>query len=183
MDNLNKLERLIIIDNDFVTINNKKYKIKKVNISASTSNVFITTDNKFVLKKISNTYTDFDIFKRELYLLYILNKYVDWVPKLISYDNKNNIILMKYCGEVLNNLNKPDNLKEQLNQIIYDLQKLNIQHNDIKFDQEILVHHDKIYICDWGWGSINNNHSCNINLWNGNKPYGIKNDNRILKLI
>ena len=29
MDNINKLERLIIIDNDFVTINNKKYKIKK----------------------------------------------------------------------------------------------------------------------------------------------------------
>ena len=53
---------------------------------------------------------------------------------------------------------------KQLNQIIYDLQKLNIQHNDIKLGQEILVHHDKIYICDWGWGSINNNHSCNINL-------------------
>ena len=102
----------------------------------------------------------------------ILNEKVDWVPKLICYDSKNKILMMPFCGEILNKNNKPKNMKDQIKSILNDLEKLNIQHNDIKCRQEILVLDNKVYICDWGWGSINNKHSCNINLWHGEKPRG-----------
>ena len=110
-----------------------------------------------------------------------MNEKVDWAPKLICYDSKNKILMSEFCGERLNKENKPKNLDEQIKSILNDLEKLNIQHNDIKYNEEILVLNNKVSICDWGWGSINNNHSCNINLWHGKKPYGIKKDKDILK--
>ncbi len=188
------MESIIEITDNIITVNKEKYNIIKTNFAAETSSIFITTDKKFIFKKVSNflhdkkknltiNLSDYNIFEREVHLLKILNEKVDWAPKLISYDSKNKILMSEFCGERLNKENKPKNLKDQLVSMLNDLEKLNIQHNDIKYNEEILVLNNKISICDWGWGSINNNHSCNINLWNGKKPYGITKDKDILKKI
>ena len=184
------MEKTISLRNNFIFVNNDKYEVIKHNLTGQSSNIYITKDKKYVFKKvfsvllndISTNLDDYNIFEREVYLLQLLNKNVLWVPKLISYDIKNKIIMTEYCGERLNRKNKPLNLKSQLLKIYNELNILNIQHNDIKVDQEILILNVEVSICDWGWGSINKNHSCNINLWNGNKPYGIIEDRNILKI-
>ena len=188
------METFIKISENIINVNNEKYEIQKTDFAAETSNIFITKDKKFIFKKVSDllydkkkkltiNLSDYNIFEREVYLLKILNEKVDWAPKLIYYDSKNKILMSEFSGERLNKENKPKNLKEQIKSILNDLENLNIQHNDIKYDEEILVLNNKVSICDWGWGSINNNHSCNINLWHGKKPYGITKDKDILKKI
>ena len=145
------------------------------------SKIYISEDKKYILKKII-LFLEYDTYKREVLLLKKLNKEVDWTPKIIYNEDKDNIIVSEYCGERINEYNKPNNYKEQINKIIFDLKRLNIQHNDLKIE-EILVKNNKIYICDFGWGSINNKHDCCANLWSGVKPFGYFREKDILNKL
>ena len=112
------------------------------------------------------------------FLPLLINYYHD-VPKviidLIDIDKDT----IKILQELVKTLNIPKNFKKQLTLILDDMKRLNIQHNDIKRD-EILINNGKVYLCDFGWGSINNNHSCNIDIWHGYKPYGYRIDDGTL---
>ena len=161
---------------------NKKYLYKKIN-GGGTSDIFLTNNKEYIFKK-NNNYLICDVFKREIFILNLLEKNsITWSPKLIHYDDNNKILMMTYCGQILTSLNKPDNYLAQFVKILKDMKKLNMQHNDIKKNNEVLVIGNKIYICDFGWASINNKLGCGIGLWDGEKPWGIIDDNLLLTKI
>jgi len=45
------------------------------------------------------------------------------------------------------------------------MESVNVQHNDIKLGELLIDENKKIYLCDFGWGSINKNMNCGIGLW------------------
>jgi tRNA A-37 threonylcarbamoyl transferase component Bud32 len=114
------------------------------------------------------------VFEREIFLLeYLKNNNCDFVPEVIKYDITNKIIMMSYCGSPLTKLT-PDILVQMKN-IESTLKIHNVKHNDIKIYSELLLLNDKLYLCDFGWGSIGTDHGCNKGLWSGKKPYGYVN--------
>ena len=170
----------IDLTNIHVKYENKNIKIRLLKKSA-TSNVYKDIDNTIVIKKIIN-YKDYHVFEREIHILKLLNKHQINVPELIFYDINNQIIIMSYCGEAISEkiFNSNNNYKKQLSNIIKEIKKLNIKHNDIKHNSEILLLNDSIYLCDFGWATINGNLDCNINLSNKYKPCGLINDDIFL---
>ena len=178
--NLINKEIKINLLHDIVKFNNTTTKIIKLNKSA-TSQVYKDINNTIVIKKIVK-YQDYNVFEREIHLLKLLNNKNINIPKLLYYDIKNQIIIMSYCGIPINKhvFESNNNYKKQLSNIIKELKKLNIKHNDIKHNSEILLLNNTIYLCDFGWGTINNNLHCNINLCNKAKPSGIINDDIFL---
>lgn len=156
-------------------INDEEIQFTQIPLSGATSNIYISLDKKYIIKQIIY-FKEYDVYKREKYILSLLNEhYFDWCPQLICSNDNNQLLVLNYCGELLSHINKPINLEEQYNNIINDLESVNIQHNDIK-NTELLIKDNKLFICDYGWASINNNHNCNIELWNGTKPCGYIND-------
>ena len=79
--------------------------------------------------------------------------------------------------------NKPDDLEKQFNKILEDIKSVNVQHNDIKLGEILMDENNKIYLCDFGWGSINNDFGCGIGLCNKYKPYGSHNDATTLERL
>jgi tRNA A-37 threonylcarbamoyl transferase component Bud32 len=124
-----------------------------------------------------------DVYEREKCMLQFLNTMKsDWCPILYHYDDTKSLLVMGYCGEVVNASTKPVDLRKQLENILRDLQCFNVQHNDIK-EGEILIQDNKVSICDYGWSSINLELGCNNNLWNGKKPCDIFKDNTLFKRL
>jgi len=117
---------------------------------------------------------DCDVYKREKYLASILKQF-DWFPTLLfSYDEKR-LLIYKKCGVRINKDNCPKDINSQLDKILKDLQSVNIQHNDIKREEILVDSNGKVYLCDFGWGSINNSLNCGIDIWGGSnkkKPGG-----------
>jgi len=166
---------IYIIDNKIHKFNLIPKSKKKIQ---STSEIYLSENNKYIMKKIV-AYHKYNVYKREVHIMSYLNEHVDWCPQIISTNDNEHIIIMEYCGKILSNSNIPKNFTKQLELILNDMKRLNIQHNDIKLD-EVLVKNGKIYLCDYGWGSINYKHSCHIGIWHGFKPYGYRNDEKIL---
>ena len=146
----------------------------------ATSNSY-TIDNKIFVKFVTS-WQENHVYEREKLFGTLLEKF-DWYPKLIFSDDSKKLLIFDYAGEPLTKENAPEDVLSQFNNIINDLEKLNIQNNDIK-EGELLVLNNKLYLCDFGWGTIGNELSCNINLWDYNsgigKPYGIKCDSTAL---
>ena len=97
---------------------------------------------KFLLNLILETTSRYE---REKFLGTLLNKF-DWYPKLLFSDDSKKLLIFNYAGEPLTKENAPKDVM-QFNNIISDLEKLNIQHNDIT-EGELLVLNDKLYLCD-----------------------------------
>jgi tRNA A-37 threonylcarbamoyl transferase component Bud32 len=139
---------------------------KKENSKSATSIVFISSDHKIIKKKITDIYKACDIYKREKYIYQILDKNkIDWCPKLLEYNDEEQFFLLSYCGERLTIDKYDSNIKKQFQIILKDLSKFDIQHNDIKLN-DLLILDDKLYLCDYGWATINNDLAVGINLWN-----------------
>lgn len=145
------------------------------------SQIFLSDDKNIIMKKILN-YLNYDVHKRELYILALLNRVVNWVPKLYSNDDKTGTVLMDFCGDLISNENMPIDFLEQISCILRDLKLLNIQHNDIKLS-EILIKNGKIFICDYGWASINNSLGCGQNLYNGPKIGDTYSDDKLIERL
>jgi tRNA A-37 threonylcarbamoyl transferase component Bud32 len=177
MDNKNGIIELL---HNVIKYDNKEFKIKLLKRSA-TSNVYKDINNNIVIKKIIK-YKDYHVFEREIHILKILKNYHINVPKLIFYDINNQIMIMSYCGETITEKAFNSNLfyKEQLSNIIKVMKKLNIKHNDIKHESEILLYNDSIYLCDFGWATINGKLDSGINLSNKEKPSGFIDDDIFL---
>jgi tRNA A-37 threonylcarbamoyl transferase component Bud32 len=162
-----------IVNEKEVSVNGTKYE---VNLYYSVhSNVYITTDKSYVFKHVT-AYLEYDVFEREVFLLeYLKKNNCDFVPELIKYDITNKIIMMSYCGSRLSE--KTPDILVQMKNIESTLKRHNVKHNDVKerANSELLILNEKLYLCDFGWGSIGTDHGCNIGLWSGQKPGGYVN--------
>ena len=140
--------------------------------SGETSSSFTAPD--IFVKYIIN-YNNYTVYKREKYLAGVLGKF-DWFPPLLYADDKKQYFIYKKVGVPVNKKNKPKNLKNQFDKIISDLQSVNVQHNDIKSGELLVNKIGKIFLCDFGWGSVNNDLGCGVkNIWSCNnkqKPGG-----------
>jgi hypothetical protein len=163
-----------IVNEKEVSVNDTKYVVNMVaHENIKFSNIYITTDKSYVFKHVTS-YLEYNVFEREIFLLeYLKNKNCDFVPEVIKYDITNKIIMMSYSGSPLTKLT-PDILVQMKN-IESTLRRHNVKHNDIKIYSELLLLNDKLYLCDFGWGSIGTDHGCNIGLWSGKKPNGYVN--------
>jgi len=170
-------------------ITTEKYGIfNKYDVKSLSSEIFINQEKNLILKKPTK-FLEYDILKREIYILELLNKLnLPWCPKLIFYNNE--YFITEYCGDQITSKNIPDDYLKQINQILLDLKNLNIQHNDIyKKNQygeencEILVKNEKLFLVDFGWCSINKKFNCLINLDNKKKPCGIFDDSKVINYL
>lgn len=123
-----------------------------------------------------------DVYKREKYLSTILEKF-DWYPRLLGFDDDNEILIYRYIGLPVTKENKPNDIKKQFDKILVDLNSVNIQHNDIKEGEIIMDEKGKIYLCDFGWGTVNKRLDCGINISNRTKPGGMRDDASTLKRL
>lgn len=110
-------------------------------------------------------YKEYNVYEREKHLESILNKF-DWYPELLYSDDTNQVFIFKNVGVPLTSQNKPDNFEEQINKILSDMESVNVQHNDIKLSELLIDEDNKIYLCDFGWASVNKEIGCGIGLWN-----------------
>lgn len=103
-----------------------------------------------IVEKIINYegYTD-ELFQREVYWLTKLQS-TGMVPTLLKYNFLTKTIVMEWCGEILCEDNKPDDVYEQLFNIHIMLLKNNCFYNDWKWGN-LLVKEGKITIIDFGW--------------------------------
>lgn len=152
--------------------------IKQGATSSSFSSPFLFI--KYVIK-----YKDYNVYEREKYIGSILKDF-DWYPTLLHYDDNNQFFVFRNVGVPVTMENKPDDLEKQFNKILEDMKSVNVQHNDIKIGELLLDENNKIYLCDFGWGSINNELDCGIGLWkcnNKKKPGGYFDDTNCLKRL
>ena len=104
-------------------------------------------------------YDECDVYEREKYIASILKRF-EWYPKLLYYDDNEKFLIFKRVGRPMNMKYAPGDLVEQFNQILDDMNSVNIQHNDIKPGELLVDNNNKIYLCDFGWASINNDLRC-----------------------
>lgn len=124
-----------------------------------------------------------ETFDREIYWLeYLNNKGYKWCPQIYNYDKQKFTIEMEYVGERINKSNAPKNWQEQLQSILDDLKKDNLQHNDIK-PAEVLINNGQLYLVDYGWMTINNDWSCGNKFPTKKKPSHIFFDHTAMKRI
>lgn len=126
-----------------------------------------------------------NVYEREKHMASLLSKF-DWYPPLLYSDDTNKILVFKNVGKVLNKYNKPSDLEDKFNKILKDMESVNVQHNDIKIGELLIDKDKKIYLCDFGWGSVNQNMNCGIGLWsckNTNKPGGYYRDSETLERL
>lgn len=135
---------------------------------------------KYIIK-----YQQYKVYEREKHLSKILQQF-SWYPKLLHFDDNNKFFIFEYVGVPVTKNNKPSDLEEQFNQILADMKSVNVQHNDIKIGEILINEKGKIYLCDFGWGSINNELGCGIGIWNCHnkkKPGGYHDDSDTLKRL
>lgn len=151
-------------------------------MKGSTSSSFISP---FLFVKYLTSYKEYNVYEREKYIGSILNKF-EWYPKLHYSDDINKFFVFSNVGVPVTIKNKPYDLEKQFNKILNDMKSVNVQHNDIKIGEILVDENNKIYLCDFGWGSINNQLGCGIGLWNCNnkkKPGGYHDDATTLKRL
>ena len=139
----------------------------------------------YIFVKYIVNFKEYDVYKREKYLASILKQF-DWFPTLFYCDDTNQYFIYENVGVPITKQNKPKDLEVQFNKILKDLKSVNIQHNDIKLAELLVDKKGKLYLCDFGWGSINNNIGCGINIWsshNTKKPGGYRDDASTLERL
>jgi len=162
----------------------KKIKNLKKNITfIKTGATSYSFCSPYLFIKYVINYEKFDVYKREKYMSTILKKF-DWYPTLLYCDDINHFFVFKNVGIPVTLKNKPDNLEKQFNQILADMNSVNVQHNDIKKGEILMDDNNKIYLCDFGWASVNNDLGCGIGIWSCNnkkKPGGWFDDSNTLE--
>ena len=118
-------------------------------------------------------------FEREVHCLNLLKDF-DWAPKLIVLNERT--IVMTNVGVPISNTNAPVDACEQMEKILSDLKSVGVKHNDIK-KKEILVKHDKIHLCDFGWSSLGDDFSFGKDTMSSKeKPHGIIDDRKAISI-
>lgn len=161
--------------------NEKMENITVINQGCTSS----TFSSPYFFYKYIIKYQEYNVYEREKYIGSILKKF-DWYPKLLHSDDTKQFFVYNNVGLPITKNNKPHDLEKQFNKILEDMKSVNVQHNDIKIGEILMDKNNKIYLCDFGWGSVNNELGCGIGLWNCNnkkKPGGYFEDINTLKRL
>ena len=142
----------------------------------------ISIKHGVVTKKVVN-FTQYDTFQREIYWFTHFNhRGYKWSPKLISVNPKQKILQTEFAGERIRRENAPINWENQLKEILGDLSKENIFHNDIK-SEDLLVKKGKLSLIDYGWMSIGKDWSCGGKFNGCEKPVNKYPDEKAVERI
>lgn len=144
--------------------------------------VYLDTNANVVVKKIIID-LGYGLYDREVFWLkYLNNKNFSWCPKFIDVDPQQKMIAMSYAGEPINRDNAPPDWETQLQEIINELHRHGIRHNDIK-NTEVMVLNGKIKIVDFAWCSFGWDWSCGRKFRNIKKPTSIfKDENAVARI-
>lgn len=104
-------------------------------------------DGKVIKKQTS--YKEYDLITNEARILEKCNS--QHFPTLYKHDAED--IKIEDCGDELTVDNLPVDWDVQLIEIMQDLKKYNIKHNDIKLDN-LMVKNNVIKLIDFGWSSL-----------------------------
>lgn len=148
-------------------------EIEKATQNNYTSTIRIDRSANIVEKIIDYGEYTSELFQREVYWLVKLAP-SGIVPKIKKHNILTYTIVMEWCGDILCEENKPDNVYEQLFNIHIILLKNNCFYNDWKWGN-LLVKDGKITIIDFGWcPRIIEDYGCNneVNSQLTEKPAG-----------
>lgn len=144
-----------------------------------TSKYYIDKNSRYFMKKPINILS---VLQREIYILKYLNqKKYKWCPKLLYHNHK--LFITEHVGSPITARNIPRNYHKQMKNILNDLKKCRIKHNDIKLN-EILVKKGRLHLVDFGWATQYNDPSCGQkNITPIINPGIIYKDRNILRLL
>ena len=142
-------------------------------VAGCTSTIWRSECGEFVVKLVarqSQPWIEYvDLYEREICALEKLNELgIERVPRIVAKNDEQKAFVMTYCGTPLSANNAPQDVRKQLTSIISSISEHQIQHNDLlslKL-QQILVKNDLLYICDWGWASLQGRFDWGIGLRN-----------------
>ena len=126
-----------------------------------------------------------DVYVREKYMSSILSQF-NWYPRLLYSDDVNQILIFENVGEPISKKNKPRDFVEQMNTILTDIKSVNVDHNDIKPGEILVNSKGKVFLCDFGWASVNDYLHCDIGIWGGHKetkPGGLYHDTKVFSRL
>ena len=130
----------------------------------------ITIKNGIVTKKIVS-YLEYDTFAREIFWLKHLNNHgYKWCPKLLKVNPMDHSFELAYAGERITRGNAPIDWRGQLGDILLDLRRETIEHNDIK-SSDLLVDTGRLFLIDYGWTARGGDWSCGGRFNRREKPH------------
>ena len=120
----------------------------------SVSNISINLHRTQVTKQFTGNYFSRfpGLFNREIYWLLKMRNF-DRTPNYLSHNRVNKTVKMTYVGEQLTKENLPEDYKDQIQYILYNLRMHNCSHNDIK-PSELMCMDGKINIIDFSWSTV-----------------------------
>ena len=123
------------------------------------SEIFLTENGTIIKKFRDKLYKNYE---KEKYFLNLLNNY-GFVPKIISYNDKNLEIEMEYInGKKYEDLDIEEKKKylDNILDILFLLDRLKIEKEEMKRPyQHIIITDNKIYLIDWERARLKNNPS------------------------
>ncbi len=123
--------------------------------SGRSCRTFIDGAKDFVIKEV-RTDQGRDGWKREKLILRKLRK-TSWAPKLVMA--RRPYLVMKYAGKPMTRKTRPHDWRSQVSKIKSDLRSHRVSHNSIH-SKQLLVHHGKICLIDFGRSSCKKDWSC-----------------------
>jgi len=117
------------------------------------------------IKKIIR-HKEYHVYEREKHLASLLCQFC-WYPPLLHSDDKQQVLVFQHVGEPMITSTMPHNVVEQFKRILCDMASVNVQHNDIKREELLVNAQQKLYLCDFGWASVNNDLGCGIGIRGG----------------
>ena len=139
-------------NNIYLPINGEEILFFKTNPTRSSSGVYYESDNKDYFLKIFYDHTINRCFNSEISALRLVEKYNRHFSKIILIGD--NYIVMTHCGERISENSIPDDVYEQVDDILSILKKEKIRHLDIK-PHEVLIKNNQLYLVDFGFSRIN----------------------------
>lgn len=103
------------------------------------------------IEKRQVRYTGYKLTDNEERILNLLSG--SHFPALVFREGDN--LRIEHCGEPLGSNNLPENWKEQLVDIIRDLEKCGVVHRDIRLDN-LMIKDGVIKLLDFGWARLSN---------------------------
>ncbi len=152
----------------------------------ATSHVYFSEDQRYVLKHVfdrhASLFAKYNCAAREYVVVQHHLSGCSWVPHMLYGDA--DILVSHYCGQPVTSDTIPVNWQQQAQQILLDMESRGVKHNDIK-TAEVLIKDDKMYLCDFGWASVNDDFSVGReDICADEKPHGITEDkDALMKLL
>jgi len=145
-----KIEELLsaLKESDIGWVEPKDPSVGRFNSYLKGATATIEKQDDRVIKKQTN-YLDYDLIKNEVRILSKCDS--RHFPKIYKADEDS--IELEDCGNDLTIKNLPNDWKQQLVEIVKDLKKYKIEHNDIRLEN-LTVKNNIIYLIDFGWSSL-----------------------------